>query len=86
VEFLRGEKIVLKRRLEKLLDENRATGSGIVLAELLIGISNEKDQRFLEECFLGLPWLEKWDLRCEKRGSPYLSPTCWSPPWPKRIL
>jgi predicted nucleic acid-binding protein len=58
VEFLRGEKIVLKRRLEKLLDENRAVVSGIILAELLTGISNEKDQRFLEECFLGLPWLE----------------------------
>jgi len=58
VEFLRGEKTTIKKRLEKLLDENRAVVSGIILAELLTGISNEKDQRFLEECFLGLPFLE----------------------------
>jgi predicted nucleic acid-binding protein len=58
VEFLRGEKAVIKRRLEKLLDENRAAVTGIILAELMTGISNEKDQRFLEECFLGLPYLE----------------------------
>ena len=58
VEFLRGEKIAIKRRLEKLLDENRAVVSGIILAELLTGIHNEQDQRFLEECFLGLPFLE----------------------------
>jgi predicted nucleic acid-binding protein len=58
VEFLRGEKIAIKRRLEKLLDENRAVVSGIILAELLTGIANEKEQRFLEECLLGLPFLE----------------------------
>ncbi len=32
--------------------------TGIILAELLTGIGNEKEQRFLEECFLGLPYLE----------------------------
>jgi len=58
VEFLRGEKTAIKKRLEKLLDENRASVSGIILAELLTGISNEKDQDFLEESFLGLPYLE----------------------------
>lgn len=58
VEFLRGEKTAIKKRLEKLLDENRAAVSGIILAELLTGISNEKDQDFLEESFLGLPYLE----------------------------
>ena len=58
VEFLCGEKIAIKKRLEKLLDENRAVVTGIILAELLTGIANEKEQRFLEECFLGLPFLE----------------------------
>ncbi len=58
VEFFRGKKISIKKRLEKLLDENRAVVSGIILAELLTGISNEKDQRFLEECFMGMPYLE----------------------------
>jgi len=58
VEFLRGEKTAIKKRLENLLDENRAVVTGIILAELLTGINNEKDQRFLEECFLGLPFLE----------------------------
>jgi predicted nucleic acid-binding protein len=58
VEFLRGEKTLIKRRLEKLLDENRAIASGIILAELLTGISNENEQHFLEECFQGLPYLE----------------------------
>ena len=58
VEFLRGGKSAIKRRLEKLLDENRAAVTGIILAELLTGIANEKEQRFLEECFLGLPFLE----------------------------
>ena len=58
VEFLRGEKKAIKRRLENLLDENRAIVSGIILAELLTGIGDEKEQRFLEECFLGLPFLE----------------------------
>jgi len=58
VEFLRGKKTAIKKRLEKLLDENRAAVSGIILAELLTGVSNEKEQRFLEECFLGLPYLE----------------------------
>jgi hypothetical protein len=58
VEFLRGEKTAIKKRLEKLLDENRAVVSGIILAELLTGIHNEKDQDFLEESFLGLPFLE----------------------------
>jgi predicted nucleic acid-binding protein len=58
VEFLRGKKITIKKRLENLLDENRAVVTGIILAELLTGISDEKDQRFLEECFLGLPYLE----------------------------
>ena len=58
VEFLRGKKTIIKKRLENLLDENRAVVSGIILAELMTGISNEKDQRFLEECFLGLPYLE----------------------------
>jgi predicted nucleic acid-binding protein len=58
VEFFRGKKIIIKKRLEKLLDENRAVVSGIILAELMTGISNEKDQQFLEECFLGLPYLE----------------------------
>jgi len=58
VEFLRGKKTAIKKRLEKLLDENRAVVTGIILAELMTGISNEKEQRFLEECFLGLPYLE----------------------------
>lgn len=58
VEFLRGKKTIIKKRLENLLDENRAVVAGIILAELLTGIGNEKDQRFLEECFLGLPYLE----------------------------
>jgi tRNA(fMet)-specific endonuclease VapC len=58
VEFLRGEKIAIKRRLEKLLDGNHAAVTGIILAELLGGIAGEKEQRFLEECFLGLPFLE----------------------------
>ena len=58
VEFLRGEKTAIKKRLENLLDENRAVVTGIILAELLTGIANEKEQRFLEECFLGLPFLE----------------------------
>lgn len=58
VEFLRGEKTAIKKRLEKLLDDNRATVSGIILAELLTGIGNEEEQSFLEECFLGLPFLE----------------------------
>ena len=58
VEFLRGEKKAIRRRLENLLDENRAIVSGIILAELLTGIGDEKEQRFLEECFLGLPFLE----------------------------
>ena len=58
VEFLRGEKTAIKKRLEKLLDENRAVVAGIILAELLTGIANEKEQRFLEECFLGMPFLE----------------------------
>ena len=58
VEFLRGKKTAIKKRLEKLLDENRAAVSGIILAELLTGISSEKDQDFLEESFLGLPYLE----------------------------
>lgn len=58
IEFFRGKKNIIKKRLEKLLDENQAVVSGIILAELLTGISNEKDQRFLEECFLGLPYLE----------------------------
>lgn len=58
VEFFRGKKIAIKKRLEKFLDENRAVVTGIILAELLTGIGNEKDQRFLEECFLGLPYLE----------------------------
>lgn len=58
VEFLRGKKTIIKKRLENLLDENRAVVSGIILAELLTGVSNEKEQRFLEECFLGLPYLE----------------------------
>jgi predicted nucleic acid-binding protein len=58
VEFLRGEKTAIKNRLEKLLDENRAVVSGIVLAELLTGIHDEKDQDFLEDSFLGLPFLE----------------------------
>lgn len=58
VEFLRGEKTAIKKRLEDLLDENRAAVSGIILAELLTGIANEKEQCFLEECFLGLPYLE----------------------------
>jgi len=57
-EYLRGEKPAIKERVEKLLDENRAVISGIILAELLTGISNEKDQDFLEESFLGLPFLE----------------------------
>ena len=58
VEFFRGNKITIKKRLEKLLDENRAFVSGIILAELMTGISNEKDQHFLEECFLGMPYLD----------------------------
>ena len=58
VEFLRGEKTAIKKRLENLLDENRAVVAGIILAELLTGIANEKEQHFLEECFLGLPFLE----------------------------
>lgn len=58
VEFLRGEKIAIKKRLEKLLDENRAVVSGIILAELLTGVHKDKDQDFLEESFLGLPFLE----------------------------
>jgi predicted nucleic acid-binding protein len=58
VEFFRGKKTVIKKRLENLLDENRAVVSGIILAELLTGVSDEKEQRFLEECFLGLPCLE----------------------------
>jgi len=58
VEFLRGEKTAIKKRLENLLDENRAVVSGIILAELLTRISDEKEQHFLEECFLGLPYLE----------------------------
>jgi len=58
VEFLRGEKITIKKRLKNLLDENRAVVTGIILAELLTGIANEKEQHFLEECFLGLPFLE----------------------------
>jgi predicted nucleic acid-binding protein len=58
VEYFRGKKIAVKKRLEKLLDENRAVVTGIVLAELLTGVSTEKDQHFLEECFLGLPYLE----------------------------
>jgi len=58
VEFLRGEKTAIKKRLENLLDENRALVTGIILAELLTGIANEKEQHFLEECFLGLPFLE----------------------------
>ena len=58
VEYLRGEKAAIKKRLEGLLDENRAAVSGIVLAELLVGINKETDRDFLEECFLGLPWLE----------------------------
>jgi predicted nucleic acid-binding protein len=58
VEFLRGGKPAIKKRLEKLLDENRAAISGIILAELLTGINNEKDQDFIEESFLGLPFLE----------------------------
>ncbi len=58
VEFLRGEKIAIKKRLEKLLDENRAVVTGIILAELLTGINNERDRDFLEESFLGLPFLE----------------------------
>jgi predicted nucleic acid-binding protein len=58
VEFLRGKKIVIKKRLEKLLDENRAVVTGIILAELLTGVSDEKEQRFLEDCFLGLPFIE----------------------------
>ena len=48
VEFLRGKKTVIKKRLENLLDENRAAVTGIILAELLTGIGNEKDQDFLE--------------------------------------
>jgi len=58
VEFLHGEKTAIKKRLENLLDENRAAVSGIILAELLTGIANEKEQHFLEECFLGLYFLE----------------------------
>jgi predicted nucleic acid-binding protein len=58
VEFLRGEKTAIKKRLDNLLDENRASITGIILAELLTGINDEKEQRFLEECFLGLPFLE----------------------------
>ncbi len=58
VEFLRGEKSTIKKRLENLLDENRALVTGIILAELLTGIAKEKEQHFLEECFLGLPFLE----------------------------
>ena len=58
VEFLRAKKTIIKKRLENLLDENRAVVSGIILAELLSGVSNEKEQSFLEECFLGLPYLE----------------------------
>jgi len=58
VEFLRGEKTAIKKRLENLLDENRAVVAGIILAELLTGIANEKERHFLEECFLGLPFLE----------------------------
>jgi len=51
-------KPAMKARLERLLDENRAAVSGIVLAELLTGIASEREQHFLEECFLGLPFLE----------------------------
>ena len=58
VEYFRGKKIIIKKRLENLLDENRVVVTGIILAELMTGISNEKDQQFLEECFLGLPYLE----------------------------
>ena len=58
VEFFRGKKTAIKKRLEDLLEENRAAVSGIILAELLTGIANEKEQCFLEECFLGLPYLE----------------------------
>jgi len=58
VEFLRGKKTIIKKRLENLLDENRAVVAGIIFAELLTGVNNEKDQCFLEECFLGLPYLE----------------------------
>ncbi len=58
VEFLRGEKTAIRKRLETLLDENRAVVAGIILAELLTGIRKEKDRHFLEECFLGLPCLE----------------------------
>lgn len=58
VEFLRGGKTAIKKRLEKLLDENRAAVSGIILAELLTGINNKKDQDFLEESFRGLFFLE----------------------------
>ncbi len=58
VEFLRGEKVTIKKRLENLLDENRAVVAGIILAELLTGIHNDKDRDFLEESFLGMPFLE----------------------------
>jgi predicted nucleic acid-binding protein len=57
-EYLRGEKPAIKERVEKLLDENRAVISGIVLAELMARIASEKDRNLLEECFLGLPFLE----------------------------
>lgn len=56
--YLRGEKAAIKARVDTLLDENRASISGFILAELLAGIAGEKDREFIEECFLGLPWLE----------------------------
>lgn len=56
--YLRGEQAAIKAKLEKFLDENRASISGVILAELLSGIAGEKDREFIKECFLGLPWLE----------------------------
>lgn len=57
-EFLRGGKAAVRERVEKLLDGNRAAVTGVVLAELLAAIGDEKERRFLEECLLGLPFLE----------------------------
>lgn len=56
--YLKGGRPALKTRVDQLLDENRASISGFILAELLAGIAGEKDRELIEECFLGLPWLE----------------------------
>ena len=58
IEFFRGRKEGIKKRILELLDHNRIFTNGIVIAELLVGSSGKREINFVKENLLKLNYLD----------------------------